>query len=44
MAKKITLEIVHQDHDKVILTNKNGDTFTYNPLVHEEFDTFLTQF
>lgn len=28
----ITIEVTYQHHTSVVLKNKNGDTFTYNPL------------
>lgn len=41
MKKRIELTIEHKDHHTVELRNANGDRFTYNPLIHIGFESFL---
>lgn len=38
---EVKLKIQHKNHEEVVLINQNGDTFTYNPRVWEEFEDFL---
>ena len=40
--KKIEMIIDHISHTEVLLTNKKGDTFTYNPNIHEGLEDFLS--
>lgn len=41
--KTIQLQIIDdQDHREVTLINAKGDKFTFNPLKHEGFDSFLS--
>lgn len=40
--KKIQLIIEHKNHTEVVLTNKNGKTFTYNPSIHQGLEDFLS--
>lgn len=42
MKNTIELTIEHKDHNTVELTNKNGDTFTYDPKKHEGLEDFLS--
>lgn len=41
--KEIIIFIAMEEHDKVILLNKNGDTFTFNPMTEngEQLNDFL---
>jgi len=41
--KEITIYIAVEEHDKVVLLNKNGDSFTFNPMTRngEELNDFL---
>lgn len=41
MKYTIQLEVEYKDHFTVELTNGKGDTFTYDPNEHEEFESFL---
>ena len=43
MSKKINLTIEYLDHTTAKLTNSSGDTFVYDPTVHEGLDAFLSQ-
>lgn len=38
----VLISIEHKDHSTTILTNANGDTFTYNPHIHEGLNDFLS--
>lgn len=29
---EITLKVIEHNHDRVVLENKNGDRFTFNPM------------
>lgn len=42
MKNRIELTIEHEDHTTVVLTNDQGDTFTYNPIIHEGLEDFLS--
>ena len=42
MKNKIEITIEHKHHTEVVLTNQCGDTFTYNPIVHEGLEDFLS--
>ena len=39
--KQALITIEHKDHYNVELTNKNSDTFTYNPEIWEGLEDFL---
>jgi hypothetical protein len=42
MKKTIELQIENISPFEVVLTNGNGDTFTYNPIKHESLEDFLS--
>jgi len=42
MINTIELTIEHKGYYTVELTNKKGDTFTYNPHKYEELEDFLS--
>jgi len=41
MNKTISLKVVTEDHQEVVLKNKYSDTFTYDPTAHEGLHDFL---
>lgn len=39
--QKIILKVEYRNHTEIVLTNKRGDTFSFDPHKYEEFSDFI---